>query len=65
MNSDDSGTLNALNGLWQIPDDMKQAAYGDKTLNTTQLGSKIPPVGTGAVPGSFECRKRCGIEHGK
>ncbi|KAF1931621.1 RmlC-like cupin [Didymella exigua CBS 183.55] len=65
LNSDDSGTLNALNGLWQIPDDMKRAAFGDEDLDTAQLGKEIPDVGTGAVRGSPECLKRCGIEHGK
>jgi hypothetical protein len=49
----------------EIPDNMRRAAFGMPDLNTTHLGSKIPPVGTGAVDGSFECRKKCGIEHGK
>lgn len=65
LNSDDSGTLNALNGLWNIPDDVKRAAFGSENLDTAQLGAEIPGVGTGAVRGSFECRKKCGIEHGK
>ncbi|KAF2631765.1 RmlC-like cupin [Macroventuria anomochaeta] len=65
LNSDDSGTLNALNGLWTIPDDMKRAAFGNENLDTAQLGKRIPDVGTGAVRGSPECLKRCGIEHGK
>jgi hypothetical protein len=65
LNSDDSGTLNALNGMQQIPDDMRRAAYGDENLDTAELGKGIPDVGTGAVRGSPECLKRCGIEHGK
>ncbi|KZM26794.1 uncharacterized protein EKO05_0000359 [Ascochyta rabiei] len=65
LNSDDSGTLNALNGLMTVPSDMVQASFGDENLDTAQLGKGIPGVGTGAVRGSPECLKRCGIEHGK
>ncbi|KAH6644045.1 RmlC-like cupin domain-containing protein [Boeremia exigua] len=65
LNSDDSGTLNALNGVWAFPDMMKQAAFGDQNFDSAKMGKGIPDVGTGAVRGSYECRKRCGIEYGK
>jgi hypothetical protein len=44
---------------------MIRAGFGNETLDTAQLGKGIPDVGTGAVRGSPECMKRCGIEHGK
>ncbi|KAF9696739.1 hypothetical protein EKO04_005419 [Ascochyta lentis] len=65
LSSDDSGTLNALNGLMTVPSDMVQASFGDENLDTAQLGKGVPDVGTGAVRGSPACLKRCGIEHGK
>lgn len=64
LNSDDSGTLNILPNLWTVPQDIIQAGFGDPTINVEELGMHIPPVGTGAIIGSAECQKRCGIVHG-
>ncbi|KNG44313.1 RmlC-like cupin [Stemphylium lycopersici] len=61
LNSDDGGTLNILPSLWTVPQDMVNAAFGDASLNIADLGSSIPEVGTGAIIGSEECKKRCGI----
>jgi hypothetical protein len=30
-------------------------------MNTQDTGSRIPPVGTGAIIGSAECKKRCSM----
>ncbi|KAH9864550.1 hypothetical protein J1614_010485 [Plenodomus biglobosus] len=65
LNSDDSGTLNILPSLWSVPQDIIQAGFGSSAINTVELGNGIPDVGTGAIIGSSECKKRCGIEHGK
>ena len=61
LDSEDTGTINYLNSLYQLPDDMVRAAFGDADLNTEQLGKGIPPVGTGSVLGSEECLKRCNL----
>jgi hypothetical protein len=61
LNSDDSGTLNILPSLWNFPTDIIQAGFHDPTINTADLGRSIPEVGTGAIIGSEECKKRCGI----
>ncbi|KAI8939039.1 hypothetical protein NX059_004877 [Plenodomus lindquistii] len=65
LNSDDSGTLNILPGLWSVPQDIIQAGFGNAGINTVDLGKGIPEVGTGAIIGSAECKRKCGIEHGK
>lgn len=62
LNTDDSGTLNILPSLWSVPQDIISAAFGDASLNTQDVGSQIPFVGTGAIIGSAECKKRCGIQ---
>lgn len=61
LNSDDSGTLNILPALWNVPQDIIDAAFGDASMNTADMGKGIPAVGTGAIIGSAECKKRCGI----
>jgi oxalate decarboxylase/phosphoglucose isomerase-like protein (cupin superfamily) len=65
LSSDDAGTLNILPALWNMPADIIQAAFGQADLNTQDVGREIPLVGTGAIIGSAECKKRCGIKHGK
>ncbi|RYN56898.1 hypothetical protein AA0118_g8061 [Alternaria tenuissima] len=62
LNSDDSGTLNILPSLWTVPQDVISAGFGDASLNTESLGQMIPAVGTGAIIGSAECKKKCGIQ---
>jgi hypothetical protein len=61
LNSDDSGTLNILPSLWTVPADIIQAGFNDPTINTADLGRDIPEVGTGAIIGSDECKKRCNL----
>jgi hypothetical protein len=65
LSSEDSGTLNMLPALWTVPQDIIQAGFNKPGLNTQDLGKDIPEVGTGAIIGSFECRNRCGLMHGK
>lgn len=65
LNSDDTGTTNLLPALWTMPQDIIQAAFGDAGMETQQAGRGIPPIGTGAILGSAECIKKCGINHGK
>jgi hypothetical protein len=62
LNSEDPGTLNILPALWTVPKDIIQAAFGASGMNTQDMGEKVPSVGTGAIIGSTECKKRCGIE---
>jgi hypothetical protein len=62
LNSEDSGTLNILPALWSVPQDIIQAGFGAPGMNTQDVGRDIPAVGTGAIIGSAECKKRCGIK---
>ncbi|KAJ4347111.1 uncharacterized protein N0V89_011049 [Didymosphaeria variabile] len=65
LNSEDTGTMNIVNGLWSIRDDMIRAAFGNPTLDVKTTGKDIPEVGTGSTYGSDECMNRCGISKGK
>jgi hypothetical protein len=63
LDSEDTGTLNFLNGLYTLPTEMVKAGFGNNgAFNVGDIGKKIPDVGTGAVLGSEECLKRCGIQ---
>ncbi|KAF2819642.1 RmlC-like cupin [Ophiobolus disseminans] len=63
LNSDDAGTLNILPALWTVPEDIIRAGFGRKeSFNPQEVGMAIPRVGTGAIIGSEECKKRCGIK---
>lgn len=61
LNSDDSGTTNLLNALFNLPDYMVAAAFGAKG-NATGFGASVPAIGTGAALGSAECRAKCGLD---
>ncbi|KAB5523989.1 RmlC-like cupin domain-containing protein [Coniochaeta sp. 2T2.1] len=60
LNSDDTGTTNLLNALFNLPDYMVAAAFG--TDNATSFGASVPTVGTGAALGSAECRAKCALD---
>ena len=62
LNSDDPGTLNILNGLWQMPQDIVRAAFGNSNVNVQDMGSRVPAVSYGAALGSAECLARCGLD---
>jgi hypothetical protein len=62
LNSEDPGTLNILPALWTMPKDIIEAAFDASWMDTQDVGGKIPAVGTGAIIGSAECKKRCGFE---
>lgn len=63
LNSEDSGTLNLVNGLFNLPTDILLAAFGGglnfAAQNISGLGAQVPPVGTGSVLGSKECQQAC------
>ena len=62
LNSEDTGTLNYLNSLYQLPHDNIRAAFGNNGLDVESLGKHIPEVGSGSIMGSAECMKRCGLQ---
>ncbi|KAF2640052.1 RmlC-like cupin [Massarina eburnea CBS 473.64] len=62
LNSEDTGTLNILNGLWSMPQDMVRAAFGNANIDVSDLSHKIPDPGTGSVLGSAECIDRCKLD---
>ncbi|KAK1454764.1 spherulin-1A, partial [Colletotrichum melonis] len=63
LDSDDTGTLSILNGLFKLPNDMVQAAFGgiSGSKSSEGGGNRVPGVGTGAALGSEECLARCGM----
>lgn len=64
LNSEDTGTLNMVNGLWSMRDDMIRAAFGNSNFDVKGNGKDIPEVGTGSTYGSEECMARCGMTKG-
>jgi len=63
LNSEDPGTHNMANGLFNLPASMVFAAFGYNPLfaNISQIASKIPGVGTGSILGDAECLKTCNL----
>lgn len=63
LNSEDPGTLQIANQLFNLPKDMIQASFGNNpyAFDAHHAGASIPPVGTGSVLGSAECLARCGM----
>ncbi|KAF4536324.1 uncharacterized protein LTHEOB_2085 [Lasiodiplodia theobromae] len=60
LNSEDTGTLNIANVLFQLlPHDivMPAVGYGPADLNGT--AGRVPPVGFGSIYGRRECLDRC------
>ncbi|KAF6834603.1 spherulin-1A [Colletotrichum plurivorum] len=64
LSSEDAGTHNVANGLFDLPPSVVAAAFGGNPLSAkfAQLRRDIPAVGTGASIGSAECLKRCEAE---
>ncbi|KAK1624133.1 spherulin-1A [Colletotrichum phormii] len=61
LSSEDAGTHNVANGLFDLPPGVVAAAFGGNPLSAkfAQLRRDIPAVGTGAAVGTAECLKRC------
>ncbi|KAH6692191.1 spherulin-1A [Plectosphaerella plurivora] len=60
LSSEDAGTHNVANGLFDLPPEMLAAAFGDRlSEELPKLAKGIPGVGTGASDGSAACLKRC------
>ena len=49
----------------QLPPDLIKAAYGGNGMfdgaNLANIEGVVPPVGTGAIMGSAECKAKCGL----
>ncbi|KAJ0375864.1 hypothetical protein COL26b_005839 [Colletotrichum chrysophilum] len=67
LSSEDAGTHNVANGLFDLPQSVVAAAFGGNPLSAkfVQLRRDIPAVGTGASIGSAECLKRCEAQGSK
>ncbi|KAF2088422.1 RmlC-like cupin [Saccharata proteae CBS 121410] len=62
LNSDDTGTLNVANTLFQgIPADLVSAILGGAPVDINSTAGYVPAIGTGAIMGSAECQARCGL----
>ncbi|TQN71625.1 Spherulin-1B [Colletotrichum shisoi] len=61
LSSEDAGTHNVANGLFDLPPAVVAAAFGGNPLSAkfAQLRRDIPAVGTGASIGTAECLQRC------
>lgn len=64
LNSADTGTQNLVNALFQMPSELVKAGFGGygNKLDFDDVVKNVPAVGTGAILGSAECRKRCGLD---
>ncbi|KAI8628544.1 spherulin-1A [Xylariaceae sp. FL1651] len=63
LGTEDPGTHNVANGLFNLPHDMVAAAFGSNhNLNLTDAMKSIPPVGAGVALGSSTCRAQCNIQ---
>ncbi|TEA15651.1 Spherulin-1A [Colletotrichum sidae] len=67
LNSEDAGTHNVANGLFDLPASVVAASFGDSSLSAkfAQLRKGIPAVGTGASAGSAEYLKPCAAKQSK
>ncbi|KAF2200559.1 RmlC-like cupin [Delitschia confertaspora ATCC 74209] len=60
LDSEDTGTTNIFNSATRnFPSEYLQAAFGDSGLDIAALAKNIPEVGTGSIPGSAECQRKC------
>ncbi|KAK2017495.1 spherulin-1A [Colletotrichum eremochloae] len=61
LSSEDAGTQNVANGLFDLPLSVVAAAFGGSPLSAqfAQLRRDIPVVGTGASMGTTKCIQRC------
>ncbi|KAK1976595.1 spherulin-1A [Colletotrichum cereale] len=61
LSSEDAGTQNVANGLFDLPPSVVAAAFGGNPLSAkfAQLRRDIPAVGTGASIGTAECLQQC------
>ncbi|KAF2155941.1 RmlC-like cupin [Myriangium duriaei CBS 260.36] len=64
LNSEDPGTSNLINGLFNIPNaDLVNAAMGYQNIDTNATASGIPAVGTGSIYGIASCLKKCNAQN--
>lgn len=61
LSDEDSGTSNLLNGLFQLPEDYVEAAFGNQAIDVNKTAAFIPPIAHNGAAGSFECMRRCGL----
>lgn len=59
LSSTDTGTSNVVNGLSMMPKDILEASFGGK--DNVPSFQNMPAVGYGAVAGTAECLKACGL----
>lgn len=65
LSNTDQGTHNVVNGLFQLPDYIVNAAFGNPEGGVKIDRSKIPGVGFGAAKGDPACLARCASAHAK
>ncbi|KAB8766468.1 hypothetical protein FH972_026628 [Carpinus fangiana] len=59
LSSTDTGTHNFLNGLFQMPEVVVNAAFGSPEGGAMQWAGVVPAVGYGAMKGDAQCLARC------
>jgi hypothetical protein len=60
LSSHDSGTNYVFKSSTLFPDDFLRANLGG--IDAASFKAKVPKVGTGVIPGSAACRRRCNIK---
>lgn len=68
LSSEDTGTMNLVNGLYQFGDedaDLVNAAFGYQNVVGKGSEGKVPAVGSGLVFGKKQCLEKCkGVKAG-
>ncbi|TKX24222.1 cupin-like protein 1 [Elsinoe australis] len=68
LSSEDTGTMNLVNGLYQFGDedaDLVNAAFGYQNVVGKVSEGKVPAVGSGSVFGKKQCLEKCkGVKAG-
>ena len=59
LSSDDTGTLNVANALWEFPYDFIALILGLDISQYNASNNTIPPINTGSNSGFADCLAKC------
>jgi hypothetical protein len=59
LSSDDAGTLNVANAMWEFPYEFIVRVSGLDVSQYNASAEIIPPIGTGSNSGFPDCMARC------
>jgi hypothetical protein len=64
LSSDDPGTLNVANAMWEFPYEFIVRVLGLDVSQYNASGEAIPEIGTGSNSGFPDCMARCNQTEG-